>query len=295
MTAAPVETVRLGDFEVHRPGFGALHLAGPQSWGPPTDRESAIAVAREAVALGMDFIDTADSYGVGASEELLAEALAPYDEKLLIATKAGMSRPSPEEWVPLGRPEYLRQQAELSLMRLRVDRLDLFSLHRIDPQVPADEQFDALRQLQDAGKIRHIGLSEVTVAEIEQAQQHFEVASVQNRYNLADREHEAVLDHCTAQQIAFVPWNPLDSDELARPGGHLHRIADEHGASTSQVALAWLMRRSAMMLPIPGTSSVEHLAENFASARIELTDDQYADLDSASLEFNAQADRSEAD
>lgn len=268
-----------GDLPVERVGFGALHLTGPGVWGPPTDPAGAVALVRRAVELGVNFIDTADSYGPGTSEEVIAEALHPYPDGLVIGTKAGQSRPSRTEWRPLGRPEYLRQQAELSLRRLRVDRIDLFQLHRIDPQVPADEQFGALKRLQDEGKIRHIGLSEVTVAQLEQARAQIEVVSVQNRYNLSYREeYEDVLEYCERERIAFIPWVPIASGALAREDGPLGRVARRLGATPAQVALAWLLHRSPVMVPIPGTRSIAHLEENVAAASLSLSGDQLAEL-----------------
>lgn len=267
-----------GDLSIERVGFGALHLTGPGVWGPPADPAAAIALVRRAVELGVNFIDTADSYGPGTSEEVIAEALHPYPDGLVIGTKAGQSRPSRDEWRPLGRPEYLRQQAELSLRRLRVDRIDLFQLHRIDPKVPADEQFGALKRLQDEGKIRHIGLSEVTVAQLEQARAQIEVVSVQNRYNLSHREYEDVLEYCERERIAFIPWVPIASGDLARADGPLGRVARRLGATPAQVALAWLLHRSPVMVPIPGTRSIAHLAENVAAASLSLSDAQLAEL-----------------
>jgi pyridoxine 4-dehydrogenase len=270
-----------GDLVVHRAAFGAMRLTGDGVWGWPADVDDAIKVARRAVELGVDFIDTADSYGPGTNEKLLADALHPYPPGLVIATKAGQSRPGPGEWKPLGRPEYLRQQAELSLRRLKLDRIELFQLHRVDPQVPADEQFGALKRLQDEGKIRHIGLSEVTVGQLELARRQIEVVSVQNLYNLAERGHEAVLDYCERENIAFIPWRPVAKGALTRPEGTLNTVAKELDATPSQVALAWLLRRSPVMIPIPGTSSIAHLEENLAAARLELSDDQFARLSEA--------------
>ena len=263
--------LKIGELNVHRLGFGAMRLSG---YGPPADRRTSIGVARRAVELGIDFIDTADAYGVGANEELLADALHPYDE-LLIATKIGHTRPSPSEWIPVGRPEYLRQAAELSLRRLRVERIDLLQLHRIDPTVPLADQIGALRRLQDEGKVRHVGLSEVTVAQLEEARRIVDVVSVQNMYNLTDRKHDDVLDHCTAEGIAFVPWFPIAGGEHAGGrAGALSVVARELGATPAQVSLAWLLHRSPVVVPIPGTSSAEHLAENAAAADLELTADQ---------------------
>jgi len=268
-----------GDLPVHRVGFGALRLTGPDYWGPPLDRDGALDIARLAVDLGVSFIDTADSYGLGSSEEILAEALRPYPDDLVIATKAGQCRPRPDQWVPLGRPEYLRQQAELSLRRLGLDRIDLFQLHRIDPKVPAAEQFGALAELQSEGKIRHIGLSKVTVAELEQAREQITVASVQNLYNLTDRHNDDVLDYCTKHAIAFVAWLPIARGELSAEDSPVAAVATELGATPSQVALAWLLHRSPVVIPIPGTSSATHLKENVAASDIVFSDDQLARLD----------------
>ncbi|WP_039821150.1 aldo/keto reductase [Nocardiopsis halophila] len=270
MSATP-GTFTIADRAFPRMGFGAMHMSGDRCWGPPADVPNALAVARRAVGLGVRFIDTADSYGPGIAEELLAEALHPYPEDAIIATKAGQSRPSAGEWKPLGRPEYLRQQAELSLRRLRVERIDLFQLHRIDPQVPLEEQMGALAQLQREGKVGAIGLSEVSVEQIEAARREAEVVSVQNRYNLADRASEKVLDHCEREGIAFIPYEPLDSGDLGRAGGPVAEIAEETGASSAQICLAWLLHRSPVVVPIPGTSSVRHLEDNVAAARVDLT------------------------
>ncbi|MEU7304863.1 aldo/keto reductase [Streptomyces sp. NPDC007206] len=267
-----------GDLTVGRLGFGAMRLTGPGVWGPPADVPGALKVARRAVELGITFIDTADSYGPGTSEELLAEALHPYPQDLVIATKAGQSRPAPGQWIPLGRPEYLRQQAELSLRRLRLERIDLFQLHRIDPKVPVAEQLGALKQLQDEGKIRHIGLSQVGVEQLEQARREVEVVSVQNLYNLTERTDDDVIDYCEREGIAFIPWLPIARGAHATADGVIAEVAAELGATPAQVSLAWLLRRSPVVLPIPGTSSVAHLEENTAAARIELTDEQFARL-----------------
>jgi pyridoxine 4-dehydrogenase len=262
----------IGDLPVHRLGFGAMQLTGPGVWGEPADRAEAIAVLRRTVELGIDFIDTADSYGPYVSEELIREALHPYPVTLLIATKAGLVRTGPNQWVPLGRPEYLRQECEMSLRRLGVERIDLFQLHRIDPAVSADEQFGLLRDLQNEGKVRHVGLSEVSVAQIEAARRIVPIVTVQNRYNLADRSSEAVLNYCTRESMGFIPWFPLATGNLAKPGGPLALVAGRLGARPAQVALAWLLRKSPVMLPIPGTSKVKHLEENTAAALIELED-----------------------
>ncbi|MEU6118765.1 aldo/keto reductase [Streptomyces sp. NPDC047117] len=268
-----------GDLAVHRMGFGALRLTGPGYWGPPDDREKALEIARLAVDLGVSLIDTADSYGLGSSEEVLAEALRPYPDSLVIATKAGQCRPRPDQWVPLGRPEYLRQQAELSLRRLGLDRIDLFQLHRIDPKVPAAEQFGALKELQDEGKIRHIGLSKVTVEELEEAREQITVASVQNLYNLTDRHNDEVVDYCEKHSIAFIAWLPIARGELAAEDSPVTAIAGELGATPGQVALAWLLHRSPVVIPIPGTSSPAHLKENVAASELTLSEDQLYRLD----------------
>lgn len=254
---------------VHRLGFGTMQLTGPGVWGPPADPDGAVAVLRRAAELGTDLFDTADSYGPEVAEDLLRTALHPYSG-LTIATKAGLLRTGPGEWHPCGRPEYLRQQCELSLRRLGVARIDLFQLHRVDPQVPADEQFGVLAALLDEGKIATVGLSEVGVAEIEQAQAVVDVATVQNRYNLVDRGSDAVLRFCTEQGIGFLPWHPIASGKLAEPGGPVAHVAGRVGASPSQVALAWLLNRSSVMLPIPGTSSIAHLEDNTAAAALTL-------------------------
>jgi pyridoxine 4-dehydrogenase len=260
---------------VKRLGFGAMRITGQGIWGPPRDHDEAIAVLRRAVELGVDFIDTADSYGPTVSEELIAEALAPYDD-VVIATKAGLTRTGPGEWWPVGRPEYLRQQLELSLRRLRTDVIDLWQLHRIDPQVPRDEQFGVLKEAVDAGKVRHVGLSEVSVEEIEAARAVVPIATVQNLYNLGNRQSEDVLEHCEAHGIGFIPWFPLDAGKLAQEGGPVAKAAADHGVSAGAVALAWLLHRSPVMLPIPGTSRVDHLEENMAAASLELRAEELA-------------------
>lgn len=284
MSSQPIDAARSGtfllggDLPVNRLGFGAMRITGKGIWGPPADRAEAIAVLRRAVELGVNLIDTAESYGPHVSEELIREALHPYPEGLIIATKGGLERPGPDQWETNGRPERLRAGVDGSLRRLGLERIDLYQLHRIDPDVPADEQFGVLVELQREGKIRHIGLSETTVEEIEAARRHFPVASVQNRYNLGDREWESVVDHCDREGIGFIPWYPLAVGKLAEDGGPLAEIAARHGARPAQVALAWLLRRSPVMLPIPGTSRVEHLEENVAGAGIELTDEDFASL-----------------
>jgi pyridoxine 4-dehydrogenase len=285
-TRRPVEasgTFAIGDLPVHRLGFGAMRLTGPGIWGPPSDHAEAIRVLRRAIDLGVDLIDTADSYGPYISEELIHEALYPYPPGLVIATKAGLVRsgPSYEDWPPVGRPEYLRQECEMSLRRLGVDHIDLFQLHRVDPKVPADEQFGLLSDLQREGKVRHVGLSEVKVDQIEAAARIVSIVTVQNRYNLVDRQSEDVLDYCERRGIGFIPWFPVASGRLAEPGGVLAEVAKTTGATPSQLALAWLLRRSPAMLPIPGTSRVTHLEENCAAATVKLTEEQFKRLGAA--------------
>jgi pyridoxine 4-dehydrogenase len=258
-----------GTLTVRRLGFGAMRITGPGIWGPPADHDEAIEVLRRAVELGVDFIDTADSYGPTVSEELIAEALAPYGD-VRVATKAGLVRTGPGAWSPVGRPEYLRQQLELSLRRLGVEVIDLWQLHRIDPAVPREEQFGVLREARDAGKVRHVGLSEVGIDDIEAARRIVPIATVQNLYNVASRRSEAVLDHCEANGIGFIPWYPLAAGDLAEPGGPLATAAEHHGVSAGAVALAWLLARSPVMLPIPGTSKVAHLEENMQAAGLRL-------------------------
>jgi len=269
-----------GDLEVHRLGYGAMRITGDGIWGPPPDHAAALAVLRELPALGIDFVDTADSYGPEVSEDLIREALHPYDG-VHVATKAGLTRHGPGVWAPVGRPEYLRQCCLMSLRRLGVDTIDLWQLHRIDPAVPRDEQFGVMRELQDEGKVRHLGLSEVSVDEIEAARAVFDVATVQNEYNLANRKSEAVLDHCERHGIGFIPWFPLAAGALAEPGGAVADIATAHDATAGQVVLAWLLGRSPVMLPIPGTGSIEHLRENAAASALDLTADERARLDDA--------------
>ena len=266
-----------GDLRVHRLGFGAMRITGEGIWGPPKDLDVAKQVLRRAVELGVDFIDTADSYGPYVSEDLIREALHPYGD-VVVATKGGLTRSGPGVWEQVGRPEYLRQCVEMSLRRLGVERIELWQLHRIDGAVPVEESLGAVKELQDAGKIRHIGLSEVSVAEIEQARKVVDVVSVQNLYNLANRQSEDVLDYCERERIGFIPWFPVANGDLAKPGGILDVIAKETGHTPAQLALAWLLRRSPVMLPIPGTGSVAHLEENCAAAAVELTDEQYEAL-----------------
>lgn len=267
-----------GDLTVHRLGFGAMRITGPGIWGQPKDPDQARAVLRRAVELNVNLIDTADSYGPEVSEDLIAETLAPYPNGLIIATKGGLTRQGPDTWTPVGRAEYLRQCVEMSLRRLRVDRIDLYQLHRIDPKVPAEESLGVLKEMQDEGKIRHIGLSEVSVAEIEHAKTIVDVVSVQNLYNLSNRQSEEVLTYCEQNNIGFIPWFPVASGDLARPGGPLDEAAKRHDATVAQLALAWLLKRSPVMLPIPGTSSVVHLEENVAAAGVQLSDDEFATL-----------------
>jgi pyridoxine 4-dehydrogenase len=267
-----------GDLPVVRLGYGAMQLTGPGIWGEPRDPDEAIRVLRRAVELGITFIDTADSYGPEVSERLIGEALHPYADGVVVATKAGLTRQGPDIWTQLGQPAYLRQQCEMSLRRLRLERIDLFQLHRIDKNYPLEDQIGLLLELQQEGKIRHIGLSEVSVDEIEAARKVAPIATVQNLYNLADRRSEAVLDHCEREGIGFMPWFPLATGELSKTDGPLAGAAREHGAAPSQLALAWLLRRSPVMLPIPGTSRVEHLEQNTAAAGIELTDVEFETL-----------------
>ncbi len=276
----PSGTFTLGDLTVHRLGFGAMRITGDGVWGPPKDPETARTVLRRAVELGVDFIDTADSYGPYVSEDLIREALHPYDG-VTIATKGGLTRSGPGVWEQVGRPEYLRQCVEMSLRRLGVEQIDLWQLHRIDGQVPVEESLGAIKELQDAGKIKHVGLSEVSVAEIEQARKVLDVVSVQNMFNLANRGASDVLDYCERENIGFIPWFPVAAGDLAKPGGLLDEIAKDHEATHAQLALAWLLRRSPVMLPIPGTGSVAHLEENCAAAGVVLTDEEYEALDDA--------------
>ena len=269
-----------GDMPVHRLGFGAMRITGKGIWGEPVDPAAARATLRALPELGINLIDTADSYGPEVSENLIREVLHPY-RGMLIATKGGLTRHGPDIWKPLGRPEYLRQCVLMSLRRLGIERIDLWQLHRIDSKVPREEQFEAIAAMRKEGLIRHVGLSEVTVEEIEAARKHFPVATVQNLYNLATRKSEAVLDYCQAEGIGFIPWYPLAAGDLAGTGSVLGRIAQRLGASNGQVALAWLLKRSPVMLPIPGTSKVEHLRENVGAASLELSDEDYRALEEA--------------
>jgi len=278
--AAASGTFKLGgDLEVNRLGYGTMQLTGEGVWGEPDDRDEALAVLRRAVEAGVNFIDTADSYGPEVAENLIYEALHPYGDDLVIATKAGLTRAGPGDWRPVGRPEYLRQQCMMSLRRLGLETIDLFQLHRIDAKVPLEEQVGELKNLQDEGKIRHIGLSEVDVDQLEEAQKTATIVSVQNLFNLTTRDAEPLLDHCTDKGIGFIPWFPLATGKLLEDGGPLAQIAADTGAEPSQLALAWLLRRSPVMLPIPGTSSVAHLEQNLGAAELELTDEQFEALE----------------
>ena len=274
-----------GDLTVNRLGFGAMRLTGKGVWGPPADREECIRVLRRAVELGVNFIDTADSYGPYVSERLIRKALHPYSG-LVIATKAGLLRTGPDVWIPLGNPSYLRQECEMSLRRLGVDTIDLFQLHRVDRDFPLADQVGELVALKDEGKIRHIGLSEVNVDQLNEAQQITQIVSVQNMYNLSARGSEPLLDAATEQGVGFIPWFPLAAGPLAAPGGPLQKIADQHHATPGQLALAWLLKRSPVMLPIPGTSKVAHLEENVAAAEITLSDDEFETLSAAGAQQN---------
>jgi aryl-alcohol dehydrogenase-like predicted oxidoreductase len=270
-----------GDLPVHRLGFGAMRLTGEGIWGEPDDPEECRRVLRRAVELGVNLIDTANSYGPEVSERLIGEALHPYPDDLVIATKAGLERPGPWKWVPNGDPDYLKRECEGSLRRLKLDCIPLYQLHRIDPKVPLEESLGAFIELRDQGKIRHIGLSEVNVEQLEQAEKVTPIASVQNKYNLADRSAEPVLDRCEAEGIGFIPWFPLNTGRLADGGGALAEIAKRHGATPAQLALAWLLHRSPVMLPIPGTSKVAHLEDNMKAAALELSDEELAALEDA--------------
>ncbi len=270
-----------GDLPVHRLGFGAMRITGEGIWGPPSDVDEVKRVLRRLPDLGVDFIDTADSYGPYVSEDLIASELAPYAGGMVVATKGGFTRHGPGVWVTCGRPEYLRQCVVTSLRRLKVQRIDLWQLHRIDTKVSADDQLGTIADMQREGLIRHVGLSEVSVADIKTAERHLKVATVQNRYNVAHREHEDVLKYCEGKKIGFIPWFPLAAGDLAAPGGPVDAVARRLDATPSQIALAWMLRRSPCMLPIPGTSKVAHLEENVAAAAMKLTDGDYRALDLA--------------
>jgi pyridoxine 4-dehydrogenase len=279
-TVAPADTFSIGgDLPVHRLGYGAMQLPGPGVWGEPADHDAAVRVVRAAVDQGVDFIDTADSYGPFVSELIIAEALHPYPEGLVIATKAGLTRQGPGIWTPVGRPAYLQQQVELSLRHLKVERIDLIQLHRIDSEVPLADQLGAFKELQDQGKVRHIGVSEVSVEQLEAAREIVDVVSVQNLYNLTNRQSQDVLDYATAEGIAFIPWFPIATGDLAAPDSPVADIARELDATPSQVALAWLLQKSPVILPIPGTKSVDHLTENLGAAGLSLSDEDMARLD----------------
>jgi pyridoxine 4-dehydrogenase len=279
--ASPTTFLIGGEIAVNRLGFGAMRITGPGIWGPPADREEALRTLRRLPALGVNLIDTADSYGPDVSEDLIREALFPYPADLLVATKAGLTRSGPDRWEMNGNPDYLVKQARASLRHLGVAQIGLWQLHRIDPAVPREAQFGAVRQLLDEGVIRHAGLSEVSVDDIKAAAKVFKVATVQNRYNLVDRDSEDVLDYCTEHGIGFIPWYPLAAGDLAAPGALLDTIAHQHRATPSQIALAWLLKRSPVMLPIPGTSNVRHLEQNMAALQLTLSDAQFAALDAA--------------
>jgi aryl-alcohol dehydrogenase-like predicted oxidoreductase len=282
MNAAASGTFTLGgDLTIHRLGYGSMRLTGPGIWGEPRDRDEARRVLRRAVDLGVNFIDTADSYGPEVSEEIIAEALHPYPEGLVIATKGGLTRQGPDQWAPVGRPEYLRQQVEMSLRRLKLARIDLYQLHRIDPKVPVEESLGALTDLQKQGKIRHIGLSEVTPAEIERSRKAAPIVSVQNRYNISDREHEPTLEYCEQHKLGFIPWFPVAAGKLVQQGGALEEAARRHGVTVAQLSVAWLLHRSPVMLPIPGTSSVSHVEENIGAANVTLSDSEWRTIEKA--------------
>ena len=282
VNAAASGTFKLGgDLEVNRLGFGSMRLTGEGIWGQSKNVDESKRVLKRAVELGVNFIDTADSYGPAIAEGLIGDALFPYAKGVVVATKAGLTRSGPNKWAPVGRPEYLEQQVELSLRYLRVERIDLWQLHRIDPKVPVEESLGKIAELKKAGKIRHVGLSEVKPHEIEQARKIVEIASVQNKYNVSDRAHEDVVEYCEKNGIAFIPWAPVASGKLAQPGGVLEKAAKQHGATVTQLSVAWLLHRSKVMLPIPGTSSVEHLEENLAAANVSLSDAEWADIEAA--------------
>jgi aryl-alcohol dehydrogenase-like predicted oxidoreductase len=280
--STPPETFSLGgDLTINRLGFGAMRITGDGIWGEPKDPETARRVLRRAVELGVNFIDTADSYGPAVSERLIGEALAPWSHGTVIATKGGLTRQGPDQWLPVGRAEYLTQQAELSLRYLKLDTIPLWQLHRIDPKTPLEESLGAARDLQKQGKIRHIGLSEVKVPDIERARKIVPIVSVQNRYNLSDREHEDVLQYCEKHNIAFIPWFPVAAGKLTQPGGALATTAKKHNATPSQLSIAWLLHHSPVILPIPGTSSVQHLEENLKAADLRLSDAEWSQIEQA--------------
>ena len=275
-----------GNLTVNRLGYGAMRITGPGIWGEPKDRDEARRVLQRAIELGVNFIDTADAYGPEVSENIIAEALYPYSKDLVIATKGGFTRSGPNKWEAVGRPEYLRQCVEMSLRRLKVERIDLYQLHRIDPKVPVEESLGALKDLQKAGKIRHIGLSEVSTAEIDQARKTVKIVSIQNQYNLSDRRHEKVLKYCEQHNMGFIPWFPVAAGKLAQPGGPLDAVARNHQATVAQLSLAWLLYHSPVLLPIPGTSSVKHLEENMAAAELHLSSEEWKGIESAAEKKN---------
>jgi pyridoxine 4-dehydrogenase len=280
ITASAAGTFSLGNkLTINRLGFGAMRITGQGIWGEPKNPEESRNVLKRAVELGVNFIDTADAYGPEVSERLIAEALHPYPKDLLIATKGGLTRQGPNQWAPVGRREYLTQCVEMSLRRLKVERIGLWQLHRIDPKVPVEESLGEIKRLQDQGKILHVGLSEVTPAEIDQARKITEIVSVQNQYNVGDRQHEPTLQYCETHNLGFIPWFPVGGGKLTKPGGPLDAAAKRHDASITQLAIAWLLHRSPVILPIPGTSSVQHLEENLASASIQLDDAEWAGLE----------------
>ena len=280
--STPAKTFKIGsDLEVNRLGFGAMRLTGKGIWGEPKDVDEAKRVLKRAVELGVNFIDTADSYGPTVSERLIGEALSPLPKGLVVATKGGLTRQGPDQWLPVGRPEYLAQQVEMSLRFLKTDVIDLWQLHRIDPQVPVEGSLRVIAKLQQQGKIRHVGLSEVKPAEIDQARKVIDIVSVQNLYNLGDRQHEDVLEYCEKYGLAFIPWFPVAAGKLAQPGGQLDAIAKRHRATVAQLSIAWLLHRSPVILPIPGTSSVAHLEENLKAAEISLSDADLKEIEKA--------------
>jgi pyridoxine 4-dehydrogenase len=285
MTTLQTETIRTfvlgGDLSIHRLGYGAMRITGPGIWGEPKDRGEAVKVLKRALELGVNFIDTADAYGPEVSENIIAEALYPYPTGLVIATKGGFARSGPNKWEAVGRPEYLRQCVEMSLRRLKLERIELYQLHRIDPKVPVEESLGALKDLQKAGKIRHIGLSEVSPAEIDRASKTVKIVSVQNQYNLSDRQHEKALQYCEQRNMAFIPWFPVAAGKLAQPGGPLDQIAKKHSATVAQLSVAWLLHHSPVMIPIPGTSSVKHLEENMAAAKLQLSPEEWKAVERA--------------
>lgn len=268
-----------GDLTIHRLGFGAMRITGEGIWGEPKNRDEAKRVLKRAIELGVNFIDTADAYGPEVSENLIAEALYPYPSGLVIATKGGLTRQGPNQWQPVGRAEYLRQQVEMSLRRLKLQRIDLYQLHRFDPKVPVEESLGELKKMQGEGKIRHIGISETSISEVQRAQKTVNVATVQNKYNISDRAHEDVVNYCEKNNIGFIPWFPVAAGELTKSGGVLDKVAKAHNVTTAQLAIAWLLHRSPVMLPIPGTSSVKHLEENVVAAEMKLSDAEWQSLE----------------